>query len=78
MAANARTNVPPAASDDSTGRTVKLKLVRSLIGNTERQRATVRALGLRRMHQVVEQRDTPTMRGMVTKVSHLVQVVEEE
>jgi large subunit ribosomal protein L30 len=57
--------------------TIKLKLVRSLIGNTERQRATVRSLGLRKMHQVVVHRDSPEIRGMVNKVHHLVQVVEE-
>ena len=57
--------------------TIKLKLVRSLIGNTERQRATVRSLGLRKMHQVVVHRDSPEIRGMVNKVQHLVQVVEE-
>jgi large subunit ribosomal protein L30 len=58
-------------------RSLKLQLVRSPIGANERQRATVRALGLRKMHQIVEQSDTPAMRGMVAKVSHLVRVVEE-
>jgi large subunit ribosomal protein L30 len=57
-------------------RTLKLKLVRSPIGSTERQRATVRALGLRRLHQVVEQSDSPVTRGMVQKVEHLVRIVE--
>lgn len=56
---------------------MKLTLVRSPIGATERQRATVRALGLRKLHQVVEQADSPTTRGMVQKVAHLVRVVEE-
>ena len=58
-------------------KTLRLKLVRSPIGCTERQRATVIALGLRKMHQVVEQQDSPVTRGMVKKVAHLVQVVEE-
>jgi large subunit ribosomal protein L30 len=57
-------------------KTLKLKLVRSPIGSTERQRATVRALGLRRLHQVVEQSDSPVTRGMVQKVEHLVRIVE--
>jgi large subunit ribosomal protein L30 len=57
--------------------TLKLKLVRSVIGGTERQRATVRALGLRKLHQVVEQADSPVTRGMIQKVAHLVHVVEE-
>jgi large subunit ribosomal protein L30 len=57
---------------------LRLKLVRSPIGSTERQRATVRALGLRRMHQVVEQADSPVTRGMVQKVEHLVRIVEAD
>jgi large subunit ribosomal protein L30 len=59
-------------------RTLRLQLVRSPIGSTERQRATVRALGLRRMHQVVEQADSPVTRGMVQKVEHLVRILEAE
>ena len=58
-------------------KTLRLTLVRSPIGATERQRATVRALGLRKLHQVVEQSDSPVTRGMVQKVAHLVRVVEE-
>ena len=58
-------------------KTIRLKLVRSPIGGTERQRATVIALGLRKMHQVVEHADSPVTRGMVNKVAHLVHVVEE-
>jgi large subunit ribosomal protein L30 len=56
---------------------LKLRLVRSPIGSTERQRATVRALGLRKLHQIVEQADSPATRGMVQKVAHLVHVVED-
>jgi large subunit ribosomal protein L30 len=50
--------------------------VRSPIGYTERQKKTVRALGLRRMNQVVERPDTDAVRGMVNAISHLVKVVE--
>ena len=57
--------------------TIRLQLVRSPIGGTERQRATVKALGLRKLHQVVEHADSPVTRGMVKKVAHLVRVVEE-
>ena len=63
----------PAAS----GRTLKLQLVRSIIGYTTRQRATVQALGLRKMHQVVSQPDSPATRGMLARVAHLVRIVEE-
>jgi len=58
-------------------RTLKIQLVRSPIGGTERQRATVRALGLRKLHQVVEHQDSPVTRGMVEKVAHLIRIVED-
>jgi large subunit ribosomal protein L30 len=58
-------------------RTIKLELVRSPIGSNARQRATVQALGLRKLHQVVQHNDSPATRGMVAKVSHLVRVVED-
>ncbi len=56
--------------------TVKIKQIGSLIGCTDGQRACVRGLGLRRMHQVVERHDTQAVRGMINKVPHLVAVVE--
>jgi len=64
------------AKTKKAGGTVKVKMVGSVIGCTEGQRATVRGLGLRKMHQVVEREDTPMVRGMIRKVSHLVTVVE--
>lgn len=56
---------------------VRVTLVKSPIGYSKRQKATVRALGLRRMHQTVEHVDVPALRGMINKVIHLVQVEEE-
>lgn len=56
---------------------VQVTLVKSPIGYSKRQKATVRALGLRRMQQTVEHVDSPTLRGMLAKVSHLVEVVEK-
>ncbi len=53
---------------------VKITLVRSTIGRLKKQKDTVRALGLRKMHQTVVQADTPVIRGMINKVSHLVKV----
>lgn len=53
---------------------VKVKLVRSPIGYDRRQRKSVRGLGLRRLHQTVELEDTPSVRGMIDKVKHLVVV----
>ncbi len=55
--------------------TLKIKMIGSLIGCTDEQRATVRGLGLRRLQQVVEREDTPMVRGMVRKIPHLVAVV---
>jgi large subunit ribosomal protein L30 len=62
-------------SKKSSGK-IRVTLVRSPIGYTERQKRTVRALGLRRMHQTVEHADTPAVRGMVASVNHLVKVEE--
>ena len=56
--------------------TLKLKWVVSFIGCTRDMRATVRGLGFRRLQQIVEREDTPSVRGMVDKVRHLVVVVE--
>lgn len=58
-------------------KTLKVTLVKSPIGYTKRQKGTVRALGLRRMNQSVEHTDSPVIRGMIDKVSHLLQVEEE-
>jgi large subunit ribosomal protein L30 len=55
---------------------IRVKQIGSLIGCTDGQRACVRGLGLRRMHQVVERQDTQAVRGMINKVPHLVAVVE--
>jgi len=55
---------------------IKITLVRSPIGNTERHRATVRAIGLHRVGQTVEQTDTLSLRGMLAKVNHLVKIEE--
>lgn len=55
---------------------LKITLLRSPIGNTERHKATVRALGLHKIGQTVEQKDSPTVRGMIAKVNHLIKVEE--
>ena len=57
---------------------LKIKLVRSPIGNSERHKATIRALGLRKIGQAVEQKDTLSVRGMLAKVNHLVEVEIQE
>ncbi len=57
-------------------KTLRITLVKSPIGYSQRQKGTVRALGLRRLHHTVEQQDNPVIRGMIEKVSHLVSVEE--
>jgi len=59
-----------------TGKTIRVTLVRSPIGYTEDQKQTVLALGLRHMHQTIEHKDTPALRGMLTKVIHLLKIEE--
>ena len=56
--------------------TIKIKLVRSTICTPLTHKKIVRALGLRKINQVVERPDTPGFRGMVKKVPHLLAVVE--
>ncbi len=62
-------------SSEST-KTIQVTLVRSPIGYEKSQKATVKALGLRKMHQTVEKTDTPMVRGLINKVRHLVSVTE--
>ena len=61
---------------ETTGKTLRVTLIRSAIGYQKDQKATVRALGLRRLHQTVEHKDTPALRGMLTKVIHLIKIEE--
>jgi len=75
----APSSVPPASSGEG-GEQGKLRItwIKSAIGYSQRQKKTIRALGLHRLNDVVEQADTPAIRGMVSKVSHLVRVEEVE
>jgi len=61
---------------ESTGKTLRVTWVRSAIGFEKDQRATVRALGLHRLHETVEHKDTPALRGMLKKIIHLLKVEE--
>jgi large subunit ribosomal protein L30 len=61
---------------NEAAKTLRITQVRSGIGLPRDQRATVRALGIKRMHDTVEQADTPAVRGMIFKVRHLVKVEE--
>ena len=53
---------------------IKVTLVKSVIGRIEAHRATVKGLGLRRMHHTVELQDTPAIRGMINAVGYLLKV----
>ena len=59
----------------SAKKTLKVKLVRSPIGTRGTHRATVLGLGLKKINQTRELEDTPAVRGMITKVQYLVQIV---
>lgn len=56
--------------------TIKVQQIKSKIGYPKDQKATLQALGLRKISQIVEVEDTPSTRGMLRKVHHLVTVVE--
>jgi large subunit ribosomal protein L30 len=70
------TAVPKAGKPKAaaSGKTVKVRLVRSGIGTPQDQRATLRGLGLTRLRQERELKDSPALRGMLVKVRHLVSV----
>lgn len=55
---------------------IKVKLIKSGIDQSKRQKDTLEAMGFRKLHQVVEMNDNPAMRGMIEKVKHLVTVQE--
>ena len=56
--------------------TIKIKQIKSRIGAPKTQCLTLDALGLKKLNRIVEHEDTPTIRGMVKKVHHLVTIVE--
>ncbi len=57
---------------------LRITQVKSAIGYSKKHKATIRALGITRMHQTVEQVDSPALRGMLSKVAHLVEIEEGE
>ncbi len=63
-------------TDATPTRMLNITLVKSAIGYSEKHKATVKALGLRKLHQTVTLPDTPSLRGMLLKVNHLV-IIEE-
>lgn len=65
------------AKKQATKKMLRITLVKSAIGYSEEHKATVRALGLHRLNQIVVQEDTPVVRGMLRKVNHLVLIEEQ-
>jgi large subunit ribosomal protein L30 len=57
--------------------TIRIRQVRSPVGRPRKQREVLRSLGLRRIRHEVERVDTPAVRGMVKKIPHLVEIVED-
>ena len=57
-------------------KTIKVKQVASPIGRPAKQKAVLIGLGLNKMNKVVELEDTPSIRGMINKIPHLVKIVE--
>jgi large subunit ribosomal protein L30 len=57
-------------------KTIRIRQIKSASGHRKDQDATIRALGIHRLHEIIEQNDTPQIRGMIFKVRHLVEVVE--
>jgi large subunit ribosomal protein L30 len=74
MAAKAKQD---GAAEAKAPAKLKIRQVRSPIGFPRSQREVLRSLGLRRIRQVVEHNDNPAVRGMVGKIPHLVQIIEE-
>lgn len=60
----------------SNPRKLRITLLKSGLGYSKRHKATVRSLGLRRLHDTVEQVDTPQLRGMLAKIGHMLKVEE--
>ncbi|HUP25617.1 MAG TPA: 50S ribosomal protein L30 [Thermoanaerobaculia bacterium] len=62
----------------TTERRIRIQQVRSPIGCPPKQHEALRSLGLRRIRHVVEREDSPAVRGVVAKIPHLVQIIEEQ
>lgn len=66
-----------AAKKTQSSGTVRLKWVRSAIASPEKHKLVIKGLGFTRLNQVIEREDTPSIRGMVKAIPHLVQVTDE-
>ncbi len=67
---------PPIGPPTYTGKTIKIRQVRSRIGTRREHREILKSLGLRRIRHEVERPDTPSVRGMLAKIGYLLEVIE--
>ena len=67
-----------AKKTQKAGKMLRIKLVKSPIGYSQKHKDMIRTLGLRKMNQVVERPDTPSVRGILLMVNHLVSIEEVE
>ena len=65
-----------ATNDEAKGSTIKIQWYRSTIATPKTHKEIVRSLGLTKLNQIVERPDTPSMRGVVAKVPHLLRIIE--
>jgi large subunit ribosomal protein L30 len=78
MVENKTAKTEKAAKPEKTGKTVTVRQIRSAARKPEIQAATLRGLGLKKMHSVRTLEDTKAVRGMIRAVQHLVEVVKDE
>jgi large subunit ribosomal protein L30 len=62
--------------EDNGGSEIKIQYYRSAIGFSKKQKAVIKSLGITKLNQTVTRPDTPSMRGIVAKVPHLLRIVE--
>ena len=62
--------------EENGGNDIKIQYYRSVIGFSKKQKAVIRSLGMTKLNQTVTRPDTPSMRGIVAKVPHLLRIVE--
>lgn len=60
----------------TSGGTIKIQYYRSMIGYSKKQKAIVKSLGITKLNQTITRPDSPSMRGMVEKIPHLLRIVE--
>ena len=67
---------PPQSDNNNSGGKIRIQYYRSFIASPKTQKQIVRSAGLTKLNQIVERPDTPSMRGFVAKVPHLLRIVE--